>query len=459
VLRAAAAAETAGIPSVSLVCEGFLGQAKATGQGLGFDDMRVARLVGHVDAQSAEEMLNNFHAVTVDQVVAGLVGVAVDGAAAAIEPDQRDTVMSGSIDTIFRTFVDRGWCDGLPFIPPTLERVLSFFDHTDRRPDETLGLARPSGRELTLWSVAVNGVMAGCTPEQMPVLVALAEVIADPGFGVEHSGNTTGADALIVLNGPSMSRLGFNYGQGALRDGFQANTAVGRWWRLYLRNVCGFTPNEHDKATFGNSMRVVLAEDEACLADIGWPRFCDRAGIAPGDDAVTVARYNSGMIVGSVYGSTPEQILPYLANSLTRVTGWELTHLYGLGHGQYRPLLILSPILARIFGKAGWTADDVRQALWERARIPARTFESLIGEWSNLTAGRRTLVDLVNFRKLPRVFAESDNPDRLVPITLDASCIDLAVAGDPSRTNAYVLSNDGPHGFPTSKRIGPRTVL
>lgn len=453
-LRAAAAAETAGFPSVSLVCEGFLGQARATGKGLGFTGIPVARLVGHVDAQTTDEMLAHFHAVTVDEVIAGLVG-SESGAASTteLEPGAQDVVLSGSIDEITLEFTERGWSDGLPFVPPTRERVLAFFDHTPHAVDASLGLARPSGRELSVWSIAVNGVMAGCRPEQMPVLVAIAEVLADPGYGVEHSGNTTGADALIILNGPSMSTLGFNYGQGALRDGYQANTSVGRWLRLFLRNVCGFTPGEHDKATFGNSARVVLAEDEACLAEIGWPRFCDRFGIAAGADAVTVGRYNSGMIVGSVYGSTPEEILPYLANSLTRVTGWELTHVYGLGHGQYRPLLVLSPILARIFGKAGWSADDVRTALWEQARIPARTFERLIGEFSNLTAGRRTLVDLVNFRKLPRVFAESSDPDRLVPITPDASCIDLAVSGDPYRTNAYVFSNDGPHGFPTAKPI------
>ena len=29
----------------------------------------------------------------------------------------------------------------------------------------------------------------------------------------------------------------------------------------------------------------------------------------------------------------------------------------------------------------------------------------------------------------------------------------IAVAGDPTRTNAYVLSNDGPHGDYTAKRV------
>lgn len=452
-LRAAIAAEAAGVPSVSLVCEGFVAQAHATGTGMGYAGLPLAVLAGHVDSQSAEDMLASFVAVTVDQIVAGLIAAGAPPAAELEEPGPRDVVLAGTLAEIQLGFTDRGWSDGLPVIPPTTAAVEAFFAGSGHDPDAVLGLVRPSGRELTVWSIAVHGVMAGCRAEQLPVLVALAEVLLDPGYGVEHSGNTTGADALIILNGPAKARLGFNWGQGALRDGYQANTSVGRWWRLMLRNVCGFTPGEHDKATFGNTFRVVLAEDEVTLAEIGWEPYSARFGFGPGDDVVTVARYNSGAILGSVFGSRAEELVPYLANGVARVTGWDLVHLYGLGFGQYRPLLVLSPILARTFARSGWSKADLQAALYQQARIPARTFEALIGTWTNFVPGRRTLVDLVNFRKLPKVFAESADPDRLVPVVLEPSCFDICVAGDPNRTNAYVLSNDGPHGFPTAKAI------
>jgi hypothetical protein len=452
VLRASVTAESVGIPSVSLVCEGFVSQAAATALGLGFPGACLAVVAGHVDSQRAEDMIALFVANSVDAVIAGLVDSDAHQLVESVpEPEPRDIVLSGSEAFISHTFADQGWSDGLPIISPTIERVEQFLLHTPLGPDVSLGVAQPSGRELTVWSIAVNGVMAGCRPEQMPVLVALAEVIADPLYGVQHSGNTTGADALIIINGQSKTRLGFNHGPGALRDGYQANTSVGRWWRLYLRNVCGFTAGEHDKATFGNTFRVVLSEDEAVLADIGWPPFNARFGFAHGDDTVTVARYNSGFIIGSVYGSTPTEIVPYLADGLVRSASWELTHVYGLGQGQFRPLLVLSPMLARMIAAAGWTADDLRAELFSEARIPAHKFESYIGAWSNLTAGRRSLFDLVGFRKLPKVFAESNDPMRLVPIVTDPSCIDIAVAGDPFRANAFVLGNDGPHGFSTAK--------
>ncbi len=439
---------------MSLVCEGFERQAAATARGLGFDGVPLAVLRGHVDAQSTEQMLANLLAHTIDELVAGLTTpIALDDDAEA-EPAALDIAARGTIDDINRIFRDRGWSDGLPIVPPTRERVEAFLAPSGHDPFKVLAVARPSGRDMTVWSVAVNGVMAGCRPDDLPVLLALAQTLADPAYGVEHSGNTTGADALIVLNGPVVTDLGFNHGPGAMRDGAGApNTTVGRWLRLFLRNVCGFTAEEHDKATFGNSARVVLAEDEPALAEIGWAPLSADFGFAPGDDVVTVGRVNSGIIVGSVFGSTPEEILPYLADGLARVSGWDLTHVYGLGSGRYRPLLVLSPVLARIFGRAGWSKDRLREALFAQARIPAWRFEKLIGEWSNLTAGRRRLVDLAREGLVPAAFGESDDPERLVPIVTAPEKFLVAVSGDPNRTNAYVLSHDGPHGDWTATRI------
>lgn len=456
-MRASIAAESAGIPTVSLVCEGFVKQAAATGRGHGYDGLPIAVMPGHVDAQSAELMLANLRAVAVDQVIAGLTEAVAVGEAAIEEPTALDVAASGTIDEVHRTFIGHGWSDGSPFIPPTRERVEQFIAVTARDPWRRIGAAPSSGRDVTIWSVAVNAVMAGCEPAHLPVLIAIAEILVDPNYGAEHSGNTTGADALMIVDGPSSVALGFNHGQGAMRDGHPANTTVGRWLRLYLRNVFGFTPDEHDKATFGNSARVVLAEDMGTLADIGWQPLSADFGFDDTDDVITMARMNSGAMIGSVYGSTPDEILPYLADGLARISGWDLTHVYGLGQAQFRPLLVLAPLLARTFADDGWSKADVRNALFEQARIPAWRFEKLIGEWSNLTAGRRTLVDLAAHGHVPPAFAESDNPERMVPIVTDSSKFAIAVAGDPTRTNAYAFSNDGPHGDWTARSIDRST--
>ena len=464
--RAAVASEAAGVPSVSIVCESFDGQAIATARGFGFEGLPLAVTVGHVDAQSASDMESNFVDHTVDAIVAGLTGASAarngtNGTASPGDQDMGestafgpyDTAISGSIDEINDAFAERGWSDGLPIVPPTVDRVEGFLAGTGLDPQQSLGIARTTGRDMTVWSVATNAVMAGCEPRHMGVLLAAARILADPHYGAEHSGNTTGADALMILDGPSAAGLGFNSGVGALRDGVRANTSVGRWLRLYQRNVFGFTAAEHDKSTFGNSFRVVLCEDATALADIGWDPVSAEFGFGRNDDVLTMARFNSGAIVGSAFGSTPDEIVPYLADGLARITGWDLGHLYGLGRMHYRPLLVLSPILARTCAAAGWTKANLAQALFEHARIPAWRFEKLIGEWTNLAAGRPRLTDVVAAGDLPSQFAESDDPDRLVPIVSEPAKFVIAVAGDANRTNAYVFSHDGPHGDYTAAPV------
>jgi hypothetical protein len=460
-MRASVAVERVGVPAVTIVCEGFQTQAAATARGLGFDDLPLAVLKGHVDAQTSEEMIGSFLEFTCEQIVRALTdsGQKSDTGTATLEtpePTSWEVVTTGTFDDVQTYFAERGWSDGSPFVPPTVDKVEALIASVGYDPFRSLGVARPSGRDLTIWAIAVNAVMAGCAPSLLPVLVAISEVLANPAYGVEHSGNTTGADALIVLSGPASQTLGFNSAQGAMREGSPANTSVARWLRLMLRNVFGFTTEEHDKATFGNASRVVLAEDHETLRDIGWPSLAETVSPRAPDPLsswVSLARFNSSILIGSVVGSTPERIIPYLADGLVRATGWDLTHVFGLGRGHYQPLLVLSPLLARIFAKAGWSKENVQEALFAEARIPAWKFEAFIGRWSNLTAGEPTLIDLARSGDVPPVFGETDDPNRLVPIVTAPEKFMIAVAGDKNRSNAVALANDGPHGYWTTQQI------
>jgi len=286
----------------------------------------------------------------------------------------------------------------------------------------------------------------------MPILVALAEAMADPVYGVEHSGNTPGAETLIILNGPIIKQLGFNYEQGVLRDGFMANTSVGRFWRLALRNMAGFLPHKTDKGSFGNTFRVVLAENEDSLAKMGWPPMSADMGFAAGDNTVTITRMTGGGVLASVTGATPEAMLPYIAEGLAKQTGWEVVFTVGgLTFGTLRPAVILTPILAETMAKCGWSKTDVKRYLYEHARLPAWKVESYTETWADFPI--TSLQHQVNLGNLPKAFAESDDPGRLVPIVLDPEDFMVLISGDPLRTNAYVFAHNGYLGFPTAKKI------
>jgi hypothetical protein len=451
VLRASEICERAGYPTSSLVCEGFLGQAAATSVGLGMPNMPVATIVGHPGAQSSEEIRANAKAVTAAEVIANLT-VQPEEVTFAPEPGPYDIVFSGSFEEVNEHFIGKEWSDGLPIVPPTKEKIEEFLRFTPRKPEDTLGVVLPASRAVTVWATAVNGVMAGCKPEYMPILVALAEAMCDPDYGVEHSGNTPGAETLIVLNGPIIKQLGFNYTQGVLRDGFRPNTSVGRFWRLALRNMAGFLLHKTDKGCFGNTFRVVLAENEDALAAIGWPSNAEDMGFRTGDNTVTITRMTGGDVMPSVTGATPERMMPYLADGVAKETGWEIAFTVGgLTHGTLRPALVLSPILAETMAKAGWTKDHVKQYLYDHARMPAWRVEDLMERWTEFKIG--SLKHQYNIGKLSKDFAASDDPNRMVPIVCHPDEFMVLVSGDPLRTNAYAFAHNGYLGFPVAKKI------
>src|SRR5690349_1308714 len=426
--------------------------AGAASRGLGMPNLAVAKVPGHIGVQSKEELRRNVLDVTMDLVVKNLTGE-LEEAGDESDPGAKDVIVRGTFEEVNEYFYEHELADGLPIFPPTRDKVEAFLRHTRRDPDEVLGVLLPDNRAATIWSVAVNGVMAGCRPEYMPVLVALIEAMADPRYGVEHSGNTPGAETLIIVNGPIIRRLGFNYQQGALRDGFQANTSIGRFWRLYLRNVAGFLPHKTDKGTFGNTWRVVLAENEDALRQMGWTTIAQDQGLAPNANAVTISRFTGGTVLASVFGTRPEEMIPYLADGIRRIVAWEVVFTVGMSVGAQRPLLVLSPILAQTLARAGLSKQEVQRRLFEHARIPARQFERYTGAWTNLLPGRPTLRQLVDRGRAAPVFAESDDPDRLVPVVDKAEDIMIAVSGDPLRTNAYVFAHNGILGYTTTKPI------
>ena len=55
--------------------------------------------------------------------------------------------------------------------------------------------------------------------------------------------------------------------------------------------------------------------------------------------------------------------------------------------------------------------------------------------------------------RLPKDFAESDDPKRLVPIVTRPDEFMVLVSGDPLRTNAYAFAHNGYLGFPVAKKI------
>jgi hypothetical protein len=93
----------------------------------------------------------------------------------------------------------------------------------------------------------------------------------------------------------------------------------------------------------------------------------------------------------------------------------------------------------------------VKRYLFEHARLPAREFERQLRDWN--IRGVWNLEEDVRMGRIPKVFHESDDPDRMVPIVWEPEDFMIAVAGDPLRNNAYVFAHNGFLGYPVGKKI------
>ena len=137
-MRASAAVEKAGIPTVSLVCDGFLGQATAIVGGLGMTDLALARVPGHVDSQSDAELSANVLETTVPDIVHALTTVSSSQSLGHM-PCVGPVGIDAEFDAVNEAFEQRGWTDGLPVVPPTVARVEAFLAQIDGDPERIIG--------------------------------------------------------------------------------------------------------------------------------------------------------------------------------------------------------------------------------------------------------------------------------------------------------------------------------
>ena len=451
-LRASAVAEKAGVPSVSIVATPFIRQAGIIAKGLGMPGLSIAEYPGVPMTDSPETVSEKAATHLVEPIVQGLArsGVTDKKAEATTVINARDIVFRGTLAEVQDHFIAREWSDGLPIIPPTLATVLAFLRYTDRQPDEVLGVLSPDNRQATVWNVAVNGVMAGCRPEYMPILLAVVDAILNPEFRFEDAGATPGWEPLITLSGPLIKQLDFNCGAGVMRMGRQANSSVGRFLRLYMRNVAGFRilPTGSDKGSIAGSFHVVLAENEAAVAGIGWQPFSADQGFAAADNVVTVQSVVS--VSPPIYsaGDNAESHMQVLAEAIGDET--RLRCFGAHAKGRYWPLLVLGPAVAAAIASSGWSKDDIRRYLYEKLKIRASLSERYAWH-AGITS--LSLKEQVRLGILEPHFAQSDDPDREVPVMIKPEWLGIVISGDPGRNQSKAYINNHIHGQRVSSRV------
>ena len=457
------AAEVLGIPSVMIAAPGFVKQAKSAAASAGLAELRIAEYPGAFASHTREELLENTRKVLWPQVKAGLLGRAgrprpADVARSEAAPYHNDGMISGTLAEIQRIFLDSGWTDGLPIVPPTERAVAEFLRFTDLPPDRSLGAIPPAQRNVTVRHVAVNGVMAGCPPEFMPILLAFVEAMKDGDFR-RTLASTHAWTPYCWLNGPVARQLGFDYGQGEINE--PKNAQLGRFINLALLNLGGYRVKENRMGTFGYLMPWCLVEDEAATLKVGWKPYQMQRGYSIDDSTLTAAssiNWGNNLVPATSDGERIKDMMAWDAvekSQMAVASGMPCT---------YRTFFITEGV-ARDLAKTYSSKDALCHALEETARIPLgqRTFANY---WGN--PGSAFDPEKYPLRYHERRIIRNENADETVtPPWLEWTGMErmetvpamasgksaFIVTGDPSRNKSLCVPGGG---FATIKIVLPK---
>ena len=253
-----------------------------------------------------------------------------------------------------------GLTDGLPIIPPTVERVQDMLDYARVGANHDLGTEIIRQKRFTAGKAAVNAVMAGCLPEHFPVVMASISAISERAFNLHASSTSTnGATVLTVVSGPYAEAIGMNAGVEMMGNGSRANAAIGRAVNLFKANFYGSVPIVMDNSTFGHPGKIGFCFPEN-LAVSPWPSLAAEKGF--GDDTTIVTAFATlAPLQVTLHGDRdPAGFLTTVAHAML-----------AFGPHSTEVVCVISPEAMLHIAEAGWTRRQVAEFLHETTHLPA----------------------------------------------------------------------------------------
>jgi hypothetical protein len=268
--------------------------------------------------------------------------------------------IEGTADQIQKYFYDSGWTDGLPIIIPTEERVAQMLRGTSHKPDEVVTKKMwPGPLEVTVEKVAIAGVMAGCKPEYMPVLLAAGEAFAS-GNNAATVVSTNSFSFMQVINGPIRNQIGMNAGIFALGPGNHANATIGRALRLFIHSLGGGRVGENLMGAQGNvsAYTFCFPENEEKSP---WQPFHVSQGYKREESTITI--FNGGW--------------SHVGNYIFE--GMEGIDKLGQAIAQFEwpngAVILMTPTKARIFSSKSLSKQDMEERIWSSATLTMKRFK------------------------------------------------------------------------------------
>jgi len=204
------------------------------------------------------------------------------------------------------------------------------------------------------------------------VVAAFTAMLQEPFLMHGATASTGGCAVLIVINGPVRGELGMDGTFNALGSSDRATTVIGRAIRLILGNLLDVRPGAVDRSTLGHPGKIsyCIPEDEE---NTTWLPLAEERGVPKFASAVTVFASGGPRQIMNEWTTEPEEILDTFAAEIRAC----MRH-YSIWPGNYA--IVVPPQLRAHFEKAGWSKADVRQYIFEKARIRRK-------EWADCGKG------------------------------------------------------------------------
>ncbi len=373
------AAEYIGIPAVTIAGPTFVKQVYSTSVNNGVPAPRAATYPGAFASHTREELIQNTREVLWPQLVEGLTKPITEDEIATLSKEAvggaKDIVFTGTMDEVNQYFIESRWSDGLPIIPPTVAKVTQFLKFCDLQWDQSVGVLPIAYRETLAWHVAVNGVMSGCPPEFMPLLLAYTKALANGNYR-RTLASTHAWTPFCWVNGPVSRQLGLDSQQGQINE--PRNAALGRFINLAMMNLGGYYVKQDRMGTFGYLMPWSLTEDEGACLRIGWQPYHVQLGYDLNQNTLTAA---SALMWGN--NLTPATDDP---EKIMQLVAWDVVEKgqFATGSGPKRTprTILITEYVARDLARGYKSKLDFEKALVATARRPAyeRAYSSY---WAN----------------------------------------------------------------------------
>jgi hypothetical protein len=311
-----------------------------------------------------------------------------------------------------------GMTDGLPVIPPTRERVDAMLRAAHVDAQATVAVLPPAYAEVTWRDIAINAVLAGCKPHDLPVVGAAVQAMAGPEFNLLGIATTTGsATTCVIVNGSVVRELGMNCGTNAFGPGNRANATIGRAVRLTLQNAGGARPGETDMATLGQPGKYTFCFAENEMESPWAPLHVER-GFERDASVVTVVGVSGTIEVVDSESNTAAQLSQTFAQSMLIAGNVGSAGLLGGGE----PLIVMPPEHAHVFAANGGTKADAKAAIFERALLA---------------------IDRLSPPLRARAEAAGAAADGFLRVAKSADDVMIVVAGGVGRKGAYLPTWSG----------------